>query len=43
MYLFIHGLFNDAVRSSAYTALNDTMINNYKILQDTEGNGRDLL
>jgi hypothetical protein len=40
IYLFIYGLFNDAVSSSDYAASNKRMISEYLIRTDIEGNGQ---
>jgi hypothetical protein len=42
-YLFVYGLFNDAVSSSDYIASNDGMINEYWIGKDMEGSGIGLI
>jgi hypothetical protein len=43
MFLFVYGLFNDAVSSSDYIAWNDRMINERWIGKDVEGSGRGLI
>jgi hypothetical protein len=43
LYLFICGLFNDAVSSSGYVTSNGTMISEWWIGKDVEGSGLDLI